>query len=190
MILFVNACVRRESRTRKLAEQLLSTLNGEVKELRLEELRFPVTDESFLLARDRLLKSRDYDAPMLAWAREFAAADTVVIAAPYWDMSFPAALKQYFEQICAIGVTFGYNAEGEPVGLCRAKKLYYVTTAGGEIVSDAYGFGYVRALAQGFFGIADVECIRAEGLDLVGADTEQVMREAMKAIGEHGEEVR
>ena len=79
-----------------------------------------------------------------------------------------------------------YNAEGEPVGLCRAKKLYYVTTAGGKIVSDAYGFGYVRALAQGFFGIADVECIRAEGLDLDGADAEQIMREAMEMIGEHG----
>ena len=79
-----------------------------------------------------------------------------------------------------------YNAEDEPVGLCRAKKLYYVTTAGGKIVSDAYGFGYVRALAQGFFGIADVECVRAEGLDLDGADAEQILRETMETIGEHG----
>ena len=48
MILFVNACVRKNSRTKRLAECLLSRIPGEIRELRLSEIAFPVTDEAFL----------------------------------------------------------------------------------------------------------------------------------------------
>ena len=104
----------------------------------------------------------------------------IVIAAPYWDLSFPAVLKAYFEQINVLGLTFEYTADGRPRGLCKARKLIYVTTAGGPILSDEYGFGYVKALAQNFYGIPDVRQIRAEGLDIIGADAERILREAME----------
>ena len=91
-------------------------------------------------------------------------------------VSFPAALKQYFEQINAIGIPFRYTESGEPQGLCQAKKLYYVTTAGGTIFSDAYGYGYVKALAQTFYGIPETELISAENLDMIGADVEAILR--------------
>ena len=35
MLLFIDACVRRESRTRRLAEHYLAGVGGEVKRLRL-----------------------------------------------------------------------------------------------------------------------------------------------------------
>ena len=44
-----------------------------------------------------------------------------------------------------VGITFQYSTEGLPVGLCKAKKLYYITTAGGNYVPDEFGFGYVDA---------------------------------------------
>ena len=102
-------------------------------------------------------------------ANQFARADEIVIAAPFWDLSFPAALKQYFEQINVLGITFMYTPEGLPKGLCRASKLYYVMTAGGMYVPEEYGFGYVRALARNFYGIEDVKLIKAVGLDIAGA---------------------
>ena len=34
---------------------------------------------------------------MFDLAGQFAGADTIVIAAPFWDLSFPAALKQYMQ---------------------------------------------------------------------------------------------
>ena len=95
--------------------------------------------------------------------------------APYYDLSFPAMLKQYFEQINVLGLTFTYSESGVPTGLCKAKSLYYVTTAGGPIISDDYGFGYVKALANTFYGIEDVKQIKAEGLDIVGADVEAIL---------------
>ncbi len=51
MILFVNACVRKESRTLILAKRLLDKLDGEIKEVKLESVDFPVVDEDFINRR-------------------------------------------------------------------------------------------------------------------------------------------
>ena len=180
MILFVNACVRDNSRTMMLARRLLGRLSGDVEQVDLAGLIFPVTDQAFLQRRDRLIAEGRFDSPEFAEARRFACADTIVIAAPYYDLSFPASLKQYIEMINVIGITFGYTSEGVRIGLCRAKRLYYLTTAGGMIESDEYGFGYLRALASGFYDIKEIFQVKAEGLDLYGADTDAVMRNAMR----------
>ncbi len=194
MILFINACVRKESRTKILADRLLAKLkedtesnpendiknNAEnvIEELRLEDMAFPAADEAFLQKRDALLAAGKFEEPLFAPARQFASADTIVIAAPYWDLSFPAALKQYIEQVNVVGITFEYTPEGFPRGLCRAKKLYYVMTAGGTYVPEEFGYGYVKALAQNFYGIQDVELIKAVGLDIIGADVNKIIGEA------------
>ena len=129
-ILFINACVRGESRTKRLAEKLLEKLNRPVEEVRLEDISFPVANEDFLGMRDRLVSEGSFDNPVFDLARQFSEAETIVIAAPYWDLSFPAALKQYFEQVNVVGITFRYTEEGIPVGLCKADRIFYVSTAG------------------------------------------------------------
>ena len=172
MILFVDACVRKDSRTKKLAEHLLAKLEGEVTHLALPEENLPTVDETFLAKRDGLADET------VAYARQFAEADTIVIAAPFWDLSFPAILKQYLELVNVVGVTFRYNEQGIPEGMCKAKKLYYVTTAGGDFFPEEFGFGYVKALAQNFYGIPEVKLFKATGLDMVGADVEEILQEA------------
>ncbi|MBR2282657.1 MAG: NAD(P)H-dependent oxidoreductase [Spirochaetales bacterium] len=176
-VLFVDACVRKGSRTKRLAEVLLERL-GPYEEVRLEDIAFPVADEAFLNRRDVLVSNGEVCNPMFDLARQFAEAGTIVIAAPYWDLSFPAALKQYLEQVNVVGITFRYSPEGVPVGLCRADRMYYVTTAGGPFVPDDFGFGYVKALAGNYYGIRDVRKIEAVGLDVVGADVEAIMQAA------------
>ena len=175
MILFVNACVRKHSRTLTLTKRLLNNLNGDIKEIRLEEVSFPVVDEAFIERREVLKNSGKYDDPMFDLGKDFANADTIVIAAPYYDLSFPAMLKQYFEQINVLGLTFTYSETGIPKGLCRAKSLYYITTAGVPILSDDFGFGYVKALANTFYGIKEVYQIKAEGLDVISADVDMIL---------------
>ena len=182
MLLFINACVRADSRTRRLADCLLSALGEPATELRLTDISFPSVDEAFLQERDRLLAAQSYDHPMFALARQFAAADAIVIAAPFWDLSFPTALKAYLEQINVVGVTFRYTPEGVPEGLCRARKLYYVTTVGGDFFPEAFGFGYVEALARNFYGIPEVHLIKATGLDIWGANVEEILRACEEEI--------
>lgn len=190
-ILYINACVRKESRTRKLAEKLLIKLDEPFEEICLEDVVFPVVNEDFLRKRDRLISEGDYQDPLFDLARQFSKAETIVIAAPFWDLSFPAALKQYLEQINVTGITFKYAEEGVPIGLCKAKRLFYVTTAGGHYVPESYGFGYVQALAQGYYGIPEVRKIEAVGLDLDGADVDTIMKsaeDALFALNDHDQE--
>ena len=182
MILFINACVRKDSRTKKLADAVLTRRSGPIAELRLDTIDFPIVDEEFLIRRDQKVLAGDYNSPMFDLARQFAEAEEIVIAAPYWDLSFPAMLKQYFEQINVTGITFRYTPEGFPEGLCRAKRLTYVTTAGGNFVPDEYGFGYVKALAQSFYGIDEVDLIKAVGLDIDGADADAIVSSAAGSI--------
>ena len=182
MNLFINACVRGDSRTKRLADCVLKKTGERFEEVLLKDLVFPVTDESFLAKRDRLIAEGRFADPMFSLANQFAEAERIVIAAPYWDLSFPAALKQYFEQINVVGVTFVYTEEGFPKGLCRAKELTYVTTAGGSYVPEEFGFGYVKALAQGFYGIPEARLVQAVGLDLMGADPERILAEAMERV--------
>ncbi len=181
-ILFVNACVRKESRTKHLADYLLMKLNGTVHEHTLTDMALvPLTEET-LARRTDLIAKRDYTDPLFALAKEFAAADCIVIAAPFWDVSFPACLKLYIEHINILGITFAYHTDGRPHGLCKAKKLYYLTTAGGPIVEDTYGYGYIQALAQNFYGITDTYCVQAENLDIDGANVEEILRQAASKI--------
>ncbi|HAL18942.1 MAG TPA: ACP phosphodiesterase [Spirochaetaceae bacterium] len=182
MILFVNACVREKSRTKRLADALLEKLGDDVTELRLSCASFPAVDEKFLNVRDELIASGDFGNPMFYLARQFASADEIVIAAPYWDLSFPAVLKQYFEHVNVLGITFEYTPDGYPKGLCKAKSLHYVTTAGGSFVPDDFGFGYVKALAQNFYGIGRVELIKAEGLDIQGAEPDKILENVISNI--------
>ncbi len=169
--LFINACIRPESRTLKLAEELLSKLEkktgapAEVVNLEKENIKPPSNAD--IAKRDKAGATGDFSDPLFKYAKQFAAADTIVMAAPYWDLSFPALVKLYFEATSVCGITFCYTPEGYPQGLCKAKKFYYVTTSGGYIGDFDFGFQYAKALTTKLYGIPEAECIRKEGLDIV-----------------------
>lgn len=182
MILFINACVRSGSRTKKLAEYWLSQRREPFEEVLLHTVGFPTADEDFIKKRSGLIEKGEFGDPMFALARQFAKADEIVIAAPLWDLSFPASLKQYFEQINVLGITFYYTPEGEPRGLCRAKRLTYITTAGGNFIPEEYGAGYVKALCGAFYGIPEFKLIKAAGLDMEGADVGAILSSAEETI--------
>ena len=180
-ILFINACIRPESRTLTLAKHLLSHMKGDVEEVNLEKENIPALNTKRLAYKQQLLASEHFEDPMLRYARQFKEADTIVIAAPYYDLSFPSALKNYLEAICCVGLTFYYDEHERPQTLCRAQKLYYVSTGGGRLYKK-YGFDYVKAVVGEFFHIWDVQGFFAERLDLVGSDPEDIMAWAMEDI--------
>lgn len=185
-LLFIDACVRPESRTRQLAEYLLKEIESadscDIERLTLDANTLPVLTEEALSARSARCAALDFSDPYFDLAKQFAAADIIVIAAPFWDLSFPAVLKQYFENISISNLTFRYTEDGFPVGLCRAKELYYVTTAGGPIFDASFGFGYVKALCSMMFGVKRCRLIALENLDIIGNDAEEMLKHACLSL--------
>ena len=131
-LVYIQACVRgKESRTLKIAEPVIAAL-GE----RYEVVRYDLPDIVGTVPLTPALYAERGNGVIPSWAleaaRTIAAADRIVIAAPFWDMSFPAVLKAFFEQVSLFDVTFtdnGHSCEG----LCKAPKVLYVTTRGMDI---------------------------------------------------------
>ena len=185
MTLYINCCVREESRTDRLARAVLHKLGGDFTELNLYEENLHPLDRETLNKRTALIEQGDYSDPMFDYAKQFANADTIIIAAPYWDLSFPATLKIYIENIYVTGIVSTYDESGMPVGLCKAKELYYVTTAGGPY-DPTYSYGYIESLAKSFFGIPKTHLVKAEMLDVEGYDAEKIMNREINRILKNG----
>ena len=174
-VLLINACARAESRTLPLAKKAAAKISADYSIVNLFEKKLKPVDKETLAKRDSFIDANDFSDDMFLLAKQFKEAEDIVIAAPYWDLSFPSVLKCYLEAICVNGLTFKYGENGIPVSLCNAKRLIYVTTAGGYIGEANFGYDYIKALFAGLFGVSNSVCIKAEGLDIYGNDTEEIL---------------
>ena len=185
-ILFVNACPREGSRTLELAKYALSKLEGEITELALfEENLLPLNGKTLAL-RDKMIAAGNYDHPLFKYARQFVAADRIVLAAPFWDLSFPSVVKVYIEYLMSLGLTFGYTEKGLPQGNCKAKQLVFISTSGGPVGERHLGYEYLKALSARYFGIPEAVCFCAQKLDIVGADVEHILAQVRADIDQWG----
>ena len=194
-ILYVNASVRQKiaSRTDRLAQAYLkkSLENQECRltTVNLEDLAMSPLTGKALAEREKAVLTGDFSGSSFDFARTFAAADEVVIAAPYWDMSFPASLKLYVEQLCVNKLTFCYDEKGMPRGLTKVKKAVYLTTAGGYIGKNNFGFDYIKGVFSSLFGIGDISFFSAEGLDIYGNDPEKILQDAIEHIRQQSDDI-
>ena len=181
-LLFVNCCISQRggaSRTKALADAFLTAFRAshpgaEVEEVTPEALlALKPFNAEMLNRRDALAAENAFDAPVYALARQFRAADAVVVAAPFWDLSFPAALRTYIEYISANGLTYHYEPNGCH-GDCRAQQLVYLTTGGDVEREDSLGALYWRQLCA-MFGIGRFDDVFGGGLDLDPAGTEELV---------------
>lgn len=193
-LLFIDACVRGErSRTQKLAQRFLEAFQGKNPDYSITKRdlcrdRLQPQYPEVLAERDALWEAGHLDGPVFEPARQFAAADRIVIAAPFWDLSFPAILKIYLERISVTNITFGYSDQGAMVGLCKAEELLFITTRGGDFSDEALnwlemGTKHLKALCA-MYGIQRFQCLAAEGLDDIRRDKEAIMEQAMKQADE------
>ena len=160
-LLYIDCCIRgSESRTRRLARAFLDALEERggfaVEELILTEEALLPLQGDFFAQRERLLEAGDLDHPRFRYARRFARADRIVVAAPFWDLSVPALLKIYIENISVQGITF------------QADKLVFLTTRGGAYQDSPLetGLPFIRNLSI-FFGIDHFDAVAVDGLDLM-----------------------
>ena len=182
-LLYIDACVNRDiSRTERLAQALLKEMNKngeyEVETLCLEDEDLKLFTGKESAGREQLTRAGIYEGPLFDYAKQFASADRILVAAPYWDFTFPARMKCYLEQICVTGLTFTFSSKGIPGGLCHADSLHYVTTSGGSIGDLNLGYEYVEKLCKVYYGINKTVCYTAEGLDIEGNSVEEIMKAA------------
>lgn len=180
-IIFIDACMRAGSRTKRIAERIIEELSGRycIETIRLGEADYPVVD-------NRILEERNNGTVPKAHAElagRIAAADRIVIAAPFWDMSFPSALKVFFENMSLFGITFDSN-DKECYGLCKAEKVMYITTRGMDISTGdplEQATPYIRALSH-LWGWGELTVISAQNMDY--SSLEEIEERISKAIGE------
>jgi len=118
----------------------------------------------------------------------FLAADVVVIGAPMYNFTIPSQLKAWIDCILIPGKTFQYGPEGVK-GLAGGKRVIIAISRGG-----LYGPGAPAAAAEhletylrtvfGFIGVADLEIIVAEGIQMGPEHRSKAVEAALQAATE------
>lgn len=185
-LLFLDACIStHESRTKKLCAAYIDAFRRKHPDTAMETVVLrtgkaePLTKER-IAERDGYIRKKDWKQPMFDYARQFKEADYIVVGTPYWDLSFASILKVYIENIMVADLTFEATSTGYN-GLCRGKKLIYITTAGGFIGDRNFGYDYMCGIAD-MLGIPDTELVKAEGLDIDGFDADKIVEKAIEEI--------
>ncbi len=181
-LLYIDACIRdKESRTKKIAEPIVEELkkNYCVETLVLNDLPLEVVKRELL--NERL--AGNVDKTVMAWAESVRDADRIVISAPFWDMSIPAALKTFFELCSLFDVTFTSD-DKICHGLCKAEKLLFITTRGMDIPTGdelEQATPYLKALSW-LWGIGPMQVVSAQNMDY--ASSEEIENKISVAINE------
>ncbi len=184
-ILVIDVCVRKEqSRTKQLLDKAVKTLaelhpDWVFETLDLPELELQYLNTESLAERDALLLEKRYDHPRFDHAHRFREADGMIVAAPFWDLSFPAMLKVYIENVSVDKLTFFCDEEGLH-GMCKAEWMLHLTTRGGIWKApQQQDSAYLKEMC-GFFGIRQYHCVSADGIDIVGLPGDEILKDALE----------
>lgn len=169
---------RADSSTRRLSEQFVSKLRNEGARVVVRDLAdgMPFVDERWIGANFTPSENRTAEqSATLSYSdslvQELKDADLIVIGAPIYNFSVPAALKAWIDQIMRARVTFQYGANG-PEGLLKGRRAVIVTASGGTTSGSQADFAtsYLK-FVLGFMGVEVVGVIAEDGqtIDAAGA---------------------
>ena len=110
---------------------------------------------------------------------QFLAADVVVVGAPMYNFSVPTQLKAWIDRVAQAGRTFTYTDKG-PKGLAGGKTVIVVSSRGGMYSTNPAmaGLDHQESYLQtvfGFFGVTDIQFVRAEGVAMGDAAKAQAL---------------
>lgn len=117
---------------------------------------------------------------------EVLAADEIVIATPIYNLTIPATLKAWIDQISRYGRTFTRGENGF-VGLLGGKRVRVIVSSGSDFRPEgpggAYNFvePYLRAFL-GWLGITDVTFVYAHSLNEENPLREASLTEASATV--------
>ena len=168
-LIIIDSCMREESRTKIIlgaAKEVLA-LRYDIETIDVNALALPPVTP--LVLKDRT--AGNVPDETVAVARKIASADRIVVATPFWDMSFPSVLKAFFENMSLYNVTF--TDDGTTcTGICKCQKVLYITTRGMNIPTGDcrdQGSSYLKALSS-LWGLGEVITVAAWNLDYMSAE--------------------
>ena len=167
-LVIINSCMREDSRTKIILDSATKALaeRYEIEAINVNSLALPPLSPEVLAERS----AGSVPKATVDIAKKIAAADRIVIAAPFWDMSFPAILKAFFENMSLYNITFTDNG-ATCTGLCKCKRVLYITTRGMDIPTGDFrdqGTSYLKALSS-LWGLGDIITVAAWNLDYLPA---------------------
>jgi FMN-dependent NADH-azoreductase len=120
---------------------------------------------------------------------QIKSADVVVISAPMWNFSVPAALKAWIDLIIKVNETFSLDAQGYHGLVKNVQKAVVVTSAGGTYEGTAFApydhlNGYLQGIL-GFIGITESKVFRVESVNVTPNLVAEKVSETEKRIGEY-----
>lgn len=121
-----------------------------------------------------------------ALVSQFLSADVVVVGAPMYNFSVPSQLKSWIDRVAQAGRTFTYTEKG-PKGLAGGKTVIVASSRGGVYSTNPALAGldhqesYLRTVF-GFFGITNVQFVRAEGVAMGDAAKAKALGDANAVI--------
>ena len=181
-LLYIDSCIRGElSRTKRIATPIIEKLKEryEIETITINELDLkPVQFDE-----NRRRAGGIVSEEAVSWANKIKNADRIVIAAPFWDMSIPAALKTFFELCSLFGVTFDSD-DKTCFGLCKAENVMFITTRGMKIETGdplEQATPYLKALFW-LWGIKGLEVVARSNFDYI--PQEKIEDEIASAIKE------
>ena len=178
-ILQINSSIMGDqSYSRELGNAIVAKIiekypNSTIEQLDLVEINIPhLTPETLQAMFTSAENQTDEVKQMLVLSdklvKQLFDSDIIVIGAPLINRTIHTSLKAWIDHITRRGITFGYNADGLPMGFITGKKVYVAMSSGG-VYTDEQGKAndFVAPYLQsflGFLGMTDLTVFRAEGL--------------------------
>lgn len=154
-ILVIDSCIRDNSKTRIVLKSFMDVLKQKYDDIKTIHLNnnkklVPLNNE-LLSKRDNDCYNMTFDDDYYDFAKEIKKCDVVIVAAPFYDLCFPAVFKTFIEQTLVYNLTF-IDCENGIKGLTNCKKIIYLAVRGMPInnynidIATPYLKGYSNML--------------------------------------------
>jgi FMN-dependent NADH-azoreductase len=203
-LLYISANPKPEnmSASRTVARALVNRIMEKYRDIEFESLdlyeqHIPQLKHSYFAGRSKIVSEEERQKlpkeeqeevnQIIRLCDQFRDADTYVLAAPMWSLSFPSPVKEYMDCVIQAGKTIEFRGD-KPHGLLnnKARIFIYVQASGGHIpwlVKPALnkGLNYVHDVMR-FIGISRFEELLVDGTGTSEEERQEAIDRAMKKI--------
>ena len=178
-IAVIDSTIREESRTRKILNNVLKSFDESLFKV------YNINDYDLEVTNSHNFDKKNSEEQFFKIAKEIASYDGLVIAAPFWDMTYPAELKVFIEKLSIFEVMFIDDGK-TCIGISKNKFMLFLTTRGMNIetYSELDGASFsLKALCK-LWGIPRFECVGAHNMDYLSEDevNKKINETSKKAI--------